>query len=250
MVSRMELAWVRASMTMVASSSTTPRTARRRLVHTVRGKAPGRTILAVAVVVVNVIIAKTETAQMRTRATMVVIKNTTAGTALWRRLQPVRGRRATVLAVPRSVRRAEAEKAAGWEDAPGGDVVPSQAVEAETDKRGRHRPPSTRRGMATPAPAALNECEAVGVNRRARTRNVASRRLEAQALVHGCTDNWQWAKPLVHGRLSSHGPGTTTTAAAPPLLGDDDRTRSRALPFTRRSKRGRGRYLDGSASVL
>jgi hypothetical protein len=138
-------------------------------------------VLAVAAVVVNVIIVKTETARTRTRMTMVAIRNTTAGTTLWRCPQPVRGKRTTVLAVPRSVPRAEAEKAAGWDDAPGGDMVPSQTVEAEANEQGRHRPLATRvwRGTATPAPVALNEREAVGVNRGARTRNVASRRLRA-----------------------------------------------------------------------
>jgi hypothetical protein len=76
---------------------------------------------------------------------------------------------------------AEAEKAAEWEDAPSDDVVSSQTIETETDERGQHRLLVTMvgQGTATPAPAALNKREAVGVDRRARSRNVASRRPRA-----------------------------------------------------------------------
>jgi hypothetical protein len=76
---------------------------------------------------------------------------------------------------------AEAEKAAEWEDAPSDDVVSSQTIETETDERGQHRPLVTvvGQGTATPALAALNKREAVGVDKRARSRNVASRRPRA-----------------------------------------------------------------------
>jgi hypothetical protein len=153
-----------------------------------------------------------------------------------------------VHAIPRSMRCAEAEDAAGREGAPGGDVVLSQTVEAETDERGWHRALTTRvwRGTTT----ALNEREAIGVNRRARMRKVALRGLRAKTLVHGRTGDWPWAKPLVCGHPSNRVAGrrrrtvgvprlgTTMTIAAPPLLGDDDRTRDRAPPNTRRGMRG------------
>jgi hypothetical protein len=86
--------------------------------------------------------------------------------------------RATVVAVPRPVLRVEAEKAVGWEGAPSSDVIPSQTFETETDERRQHWPLATRvrRGMAAPAPAALNKREVAGVDRRARSRNVASRK--------------------------------------------------------------------------
>jgi hypothetical protein len=110
-------------------------------------------ILAIAAVVVIVAIAtKTDLAHERTRA--------------------------TVVAIPRLVLRAEAEKAAGWEGAPGSDVIPSQTIETETDERRQHWPLATRVrwDMAAPAPAALNKHEVVGVDRHARSRNVASRK--------------------------------------------------------------------------
>lgn len=112
-------------------------------------------VLSIAAIVVNVPIARTETAQLRTRATTVAIRSmtsTTARAAPWRLPQPVQGKtwgRTTMLAVPRPVSRAEADKAAGWEDAPGGDVPPSQAVEVESNERGWHRPLATMVGRAT-----------------------------------------------------------------------------------------------------
>jgi hypothetical protein len=88
--------------------------------------------------------------------------------APWRPLHPVRREasgQTTRLAVPRSMPRAKAEEAAGWEGTPGGDVVPRQTVEAETNERRRHRPLATRvrRSMAVPAsaPTTLNQREAI-----------------------------------------------------------------------------------------
>jgi hypothetical protein len=95
-------------------------------------------VLAIATVVVIFAMAtKTESARAQTRATMVASSSTTPNTAPWMLPYPVGGEapgRATMLAVPRPVLRAEIEKAAGWEGAPSGDVVPSQTVEAETNE--------------------------------------------------------------------------------------------------------------------
>jgi hypothetical protein len=126
---RMELALVRTSTTMVAYRRTTPETAPKRLLGTVRGKAPGRTTML-------------------------------------------------MLVVPRSVLRAKAEEASGRVGAPGGDVIPCQTVEAETDERSRHRPPAMRvmRGMAAPTPTALNKSEAISVDRRSHARDEVSRK--------------------------------------------------------------------------
>jgi hypothetical protein len=85
-------------------------------------------ILGIATVVIIFAMAtKTESARARTRVTMVASSSTTPKIAPWRLPHPVGGEtpgRATMLVVPHPVLRAKTEKAAGWEGAPGGDVVP------------------------------------------------------------------------------------------------------------------------------
>jgi hypothetical protein len=136
-----------------------------------------------------------------------------------------------MLVVPSPVLRAEAEEAAGREGAPSGDVVPSQAIEAEAGERRWHWPlvMMLRHAMATPMSTALNKREAVSIDRRNHLGNLALRKriwrmgawwcrrtpdvrhgpsaaamhrrpaLLAEALVHGHPHNRLWGKPLVRG---------------------------------------------------
>jgi hypothetical protein len=116
-------------------------------------------------------------------ATVAVVDALATGTKFaWVRalLYTVRGKalgQMMTLAVPHPVLHAKAEEAVGRRGALGGDVVPGQTVEAETNERRWHWPLATRvsRGLAAPMPMALNKREAISVHRRSRSGNVVSR---------------------------------------------------------------------------